>query len=180
MSDISARLKAARLPERTVEICLRGDLVAEFEQLDRQWRAAIDRPATSLADGGEGVEIAAQMEAVRADMQGEMLTLRLRALPRRRWSELVAEHPVRRSDDGTTHADDEQFGYNSSTFFEALVRESVIDPVLSHSDWATLDDVLTDSNFMALANAAVMLNRRSVDIPFSLAVSQTLTSSEPE
>lgn len=180
MSDISARLKGARLPERTVEVCLRGDLVAEFEELERQYRAELNKPSTSLADGGNAVELGERMETVRADMAGEMLTLRLRALPRRRWSELIAEHPVRIGDDGTPNAEDENFGYNSDTFFEALIRESICDPQLSDENWQALDDVLTDSVFQQFANAAIMLNRRGVDVPFLPAALRPIMASELE
>lgn len=180
MDNLSERLRAARLPERTVAICLRGDLVAEFEDLERRYAEATQRPATSLADGGEGAEIAGRMEAIRQEMQSEMLTLRLRALPRRRWSELIVEHPARRDESGKLNEEDEAFGYNAATFFEALIRESAVDPQLTDENWADLDAVLTDSGFNQLANAAVILNRRGVDIPFSFAASRALTGSEPE
>lgn len=180
MSELSTRLKSARLPERTVVICLRGDLVAELEELERAYTEAVNRPATSLADGGEAAEIATKVEAMRAEMSGEMLTIRLRALPRRRYNEMIAEHPPRLGDDGNVVDEDSTFGYDASTFFEALVRAAIIEPELDAGDWDALDAILTDNAFQQLANVAVMLNRRGVDVPFSLAASHNQRTSGAE
>ena len=96
MSDVKALIASARLPERSVAICLQPDLTAELQDLERRLEEAdaTQRASGSLA-GGERVELAQQMEDVRARMKSHTVDFRLRALPRRRWTALVAEHPPR-------------------------------------------------------------------------------------
>jgi hypothetical protein len=88
--NFKAMLAGARLPEKTVPICLRGDLVAEFERLDRQLQEARRKPADSLAGTGEG-EILDRMETVRQQMQDHSYDVVLRAKPKAEWRALCAE-----------------------------------------------------------------------------------------
>ncbi|WBB73230.1 hypothetical protein O7602_26680 [Micromonospora sp. WMMD1128] len=182
MSSIKDRIKAARLPERTVPICLRGDLNAEFEELERQLEEALRIPATSLEGDGSGA-IAERMEELRRQMRDETTTFRVRAMPPPRWRAFCAEHPPRKDDEGNIDARDRLLGVNTETFYEALIRVSVIDPVLDDDDWAALlgdGGVLTDRQFSDLAEAAWSVNRREVDVPFSPAASRMTQGSAPE
>jgi hypothetical protein len=81
MTDIKSMLNGARLPERTVPICLRGDLVAEHEELERQLEEANRRASDSLAGNGAG-ELADRIEALQEEMRAATVTFRVRALPK--------------------------------------------------------------------------------------------------
>lgn len=174
MKDVKALIRDAQLPETTVEICLHANLQAEFEQLDRQLSAADQ--TDSLAGGNR--EIASRIEQIRQDMKDATVDFRLRALPRPRWRALVAEHEPRKDGDDI-HREDQFIGVNTETFFDALLRVSVVDPVLDDEDWQLLGENLTDRQFDTLATAAWKLNRTDVDVPFSPAASKILNS-EPE
>lgn len=179
MTDFKTLLAAAKLPERTVPICLRGDLVAEFDDLERQLDDALHRPATSLEGDGSGA-IAERMEQLRQEMRQHSYLFRLRAMTRPRWHAFVAAHPPRRDGD-EVDARDRIRGVNVETFFPALVRESVVDPTLDDAEWSLLlDESLTDRQFDELANAAWALNRGEVDIPFSPVASRMTRSSGTE
>ncbi|MFF0823065.1 hypothetical protein ACFYUR_22110 [Micromonospora haikouensis] len=179
MTDFKSLLAAARLPERTVPICLRGDLTAEFEDLERQLDDALRTPATSLKGDGSGA-IADRMEALRSEMLAHTYRFRLRAMTRPRWHAFVAEHPPR-PDGDQVDARDRVRGVNVETFFPALVRESVVDPQLDAGEWDRLiGEVLTDRQFDELSTAAWSLNRGEVDIPFSPAASRMTRSSGTE
>lgn len=182
MSDIKSRIKNARLPERTVPVCLRGDLVAEFEELERQLEEALRTPATSLeGDGSAG--IAERMKKLRQQMLEETTSFRLRAMPKPGWRAFVAEHPPRKDDDGEVDERDRAIGVNVETFYDALVKRSVVEPVLDEEDWQALlgdDGVLTDRQFAELADAAWSLNRREIDVPFSPAASRMTRDSGTE
>jgi hypothetical protein len=182
MTDFKARLKAAKLPERTVSICLRGDLVAEFEELERQLAEAIRTPATSLEGDGSG-PIAERMEELRRQMLEDTTPFRLRAMPKPRWRAFVGEHPPRKGDDGEIDDRDRIIGVNVDTFYTALIRASVVEPALDDEDWEALlgdDGVLTSRQFDDLADAAWGLNRREVDVPFSPAASRMTRGSGTE
>ncbi|MCX4470446.1 hypothetical protein OOK41_09020 [Micromonospora sp. NBC_01655] len=178
-TDFKALLAAARLPERAVPVCLRGDLTAEFEDLERQLDDAL-RTLTTSIEGDGSAAIAECMEALREQMAAHTYQFRLRAMTRPRWHQFIGEHPPRK-DGNEIDARDRVRGVNIETFFPALVRESVIDPVLDEQEWTLLlDEALTDRQFDELASAAWDLNRGGVDIPFSPVASRMTRGSGSE
>lgn len=187
-TDFKSLLKQAKRPERTVDICLRGDLVADFEVADKALR---DAQATA-SDSKEGDGVASLVDAVeriQAEMADSIYPFRLRALPRPWFRALMKAHPPREDDDPDT-----QVGFNRDTYFEALLKVSTVDPpmgvdvegffkellqaqaggadlpVLPDGDWPELLDALTDRQFGDLTDAAWFVNRDEVSVPKSLAV----------
>lgn len=173
--SIKEKLAAAKLPEKPVPLCLRGDLQAQFEEMERQLAAAEKGNSGSLAGNGTR-PIAEQIEALRNEMLEHTIDFRLRAMPRPEFKAFVAEHPPRKTEDGGIDDRDKWIGVNTETFFDALVRSSVFEPELDDEDWATLDVALTDWQFEQLSDTAWGLNRREVDVPFSRAASKILGS----
>lgn len=178
-SKFKARLAAARLPERTVEICLRGDLVADHEAAERELEVAQQKPVDSLAGNGVG-EIIGRIEALEAQMRLDTETFRLRAMPRQQWRALLADHPPRRGDDGQIVDDDKGMDLNVETFYEDLVRRSVVEPELDEEDWVALFEAITDRQFSDLGMAAWLLNRDEISVPFSLAASRAKRATADE
>lgn len=196
--DYKDLIRGSRRPEKTVPICLRGDLVAEFEELDARLGAlTTDRPSDPRLNSGpvaEGKRIAQAMLDLQEQMRASTVTFRLRALKPSRWAELRAEHPPRQGEGGKV-LDEDSMGVNSSTFFTPLIRESVVFPVLDDADWQILlndeeapadgedEDAgargLSDQQIDLLGGAAWAVNRRGVDIPFSRAASRMIRGSEP-
>lgn len=171
-------LGQAKLPEMTVPICLRGDLAAEHELLDRQLEKLVDQPVAKLGGDGRG-ELKQRIQALEAEMESATYPFRLRALSRPAYREFTADHPPRKTDSGAVDERDEGLGVNAETFFEALIRRCLVDPVLDDDSWARLVDALTDRQYNRLADVAFGLNRRDVDVPFSHAASQLNRSSGP-
>lgn len=170
-------LAEAKPAERTVQLCLRGDLVAEFEELERRLEAARKSAAAddSLASGGEVVAISQQIEQLRERMQAATKTFRLRALPRKKYRGMVAAHPPRRDEDGKLHELDAMVAVNLETFLDPLVRACLVEPKLTEQQMdRLLDEVLSDRQFDELANAAWALNRHDVAVPTSRAASRIL------
>lgn len=166
-ADVAALLAQARRPERTVPVCLRGDLQAEFEQLDRQLDEAVRRPQTKLVDDNGAPAIAARIEALRAEMAEATVEFRLRALPRPQWRDLQGKHV---KEDGSV---------NVETMASPLIRACTVAPELTDEQWDTLlSDSLTDGQYEALFEACWMLNKRPVDVPFSRAASLLTQGSE--
>lgn len=177
-------LAEAQLPEKVVQICLRGDLAADFEQLENDLSDAqkVAEQVNSLSGGETAAQIAEQMEALRIEMQEHTYPFRCRALPKRAFRALVADHPPRSvagtGDEVKVHDDDRGFGVNVTTFFDALIRACVVDPELDAADWKLLlDEKLTDNQFDTLAVTCWYVNRSDVDIPFSYAASKITRSS---
>jgi hypothetical protein len=173
--NIAEVIRRAKRPERTVDLCLALDLVAEWEQLDRQ-RAVT--PSDSLA-GSDGT-IEQRMEQLRAEMLESTIEVRLRALSRLAYDELTGAHPARRDEAGDVLPADVA-GFNTATFRPALVRACWVGPTLE-PDVLTLllDEQLTSRQFEELYGTALLVNRGKVDIPFSLAASTTPRTSGGE
>jgi hypothetical protein len=173
------KIAAAKLPERTVDICLRGDLQAEWEDLDRQLREAYGREQMDkrLNSGGESRELARRIEALQDEMRDHTIVFRMRALSRKAWGELVKQHPARKD-----HPDDDLLGYNPETFFVDVIRKCIYSPDdLDDAAWDhLLDEVITEHQWVSLQNAVMALNVRKVDVPNSRAASRLLRPSEPE
>lgn len=177
--DFAALLASAKLPERTVDICLRADLVADFEALDRQLAVLAEKPNPKMGDDGR-FALRQQIEALEAEMKAATYPFRLRALSKPAWHALVAKHPPRRDDQGNIDERDRNLRVNVETFFDAIARACVVDPLLSDDDWELMLASLTDRQFDLLASVAWGLNREDVDIPFSRGVSLMNRTSEPE
>jgi hypothetical protein len=180
-TDLKKLLADAHLPERTVPICLRGDLVAEHEELERRLKDAQRRPVDSLEGNGVG-EIVDAIEALEARMKNATVTFRLRALPKPAWRDLVAAHPPRKTDEGEPHPED-AIGFNTETFFDAITRACLADPVVDNESWDLMAGEhgrLTDRQLGRLADAAWAVNRGDVDIPFSRAASLARRSTASE
>lgn len=172
--DVAALLAGAQLPEKTVDICLRPDLVAALEDVDRQF-TALDEPGVDarLTSGAERRRLAEAAQALREQMRASTVVFRLRALPRKKWDALVKAHPPRPDED-----DDKRIGYNADTFYDSLIRACTVEPALDEGQWSALLDALSSAQWQALAGTAQGLNLRKVDVPFSRAASHLTTLSD--
>jgi hypothetical protein len=171
MSALDEILSHAALPERTIDLCLRGDLVARMQDLEAELVAA--REASKSIEDTAPRRLAEQIEALRAEMKSATVTFRLRGLPRRTWADLVATHEPDPKQSGHR-----ALGYNPHTLFPALAKACIVDPALTDEQWDRLEGALSAGQFDELANAALAVTRREVDVPFSLAASATLASSD--
>lgn len=173
--DLAALLSTARLPERTVELCLRGDLQAEWEDLQRRLeQAKRDAPErTSLADAPPGAELEQQIRTLEETMADAVLTARLRAVNRKTFRDMALIHPPRPDDKR-----DQIYGFNIETFNTDLVRACWAEPQLDETQWAQLMDVLTPGQWRLLADTCEVLNHSPVDVPFSSSASPRAPASD--
>lgn len=172
LSELDSLLASAKQPETTVTLCLRADLQAEWEQLDRELTDLRARASRKLAGSNDEVELARQVQAVEEEMAASTITVTLRALTRRPWMQLVQSHPPRKDNEG-----DKQLGINQDTFFDALIGACVVDPELDEERLTGLLDALTSHQFDQLTEAAWSINRQDVSVPFSPIASRIITSS---
>lgn len=180
LADPGALIRSAKLPEKEYPVCVDPDLVAEYDRLVEARDAAREAGVGSLS-GGATAELDEQIAALREEMTAATVVLRLRALPRRRWKELRAEHPPRKGDDGKTLPEDVFVGVHRDEFMAALVREELVEPKLDAETLdLLLDEKLTDAQWNDLTTVAWNLNETKVDVPFSPAVSPSRKNSAPK
>lgn len=172
--DLAALLAAAKLPERTVDLCLRGDLQAEWEALQTQLQDAQRAEPTSLADPAPAADLEEQIRQLEETMSASVLTLRLRALNRKEFQDLALKHPPRED-----HRLDKMYGLNIETFNAELVQASCVDPQLDEDQWRQLLGVLTPGQYKTLTDTCDVLNHSPVDVPFSSNGSPRAPNSAP-
>lgn len=165
--SLKDRLASAKLPERVVSVCLRADLVADHEAAERELEEVQRAGVDSLAGGGAAA-IAVRIAALESQMREETAEVRLRALPRHKFRELLSRHAPREGEKL-----DQAYGCNIDILFPALIQACAVGTGMGDGDWSELfDEKLTDAQFQELALAAWVLNAREVDIPFSRAASR--------
>lgn len=183
MSDVDARLVGSRPAEDTYRVCTAGDLLAEHGRLDAELRFAMAQQAADPRLESSTGDLASRLQELQQQIEASTVEFRLRALPRRQWRQLVADHPPRQTTDGSVHEDDDG-GVNNETFFPALIRASTAEPKLADETWDALLDPdgehLSDGQFQAWASKCWNLNNRDVSVPFSVAASLTMRRSDRE
>lgn len=191
--SFSDLLKGAKLPEASHPVCLRADLTAEFEALERELELLRKQPRQSDSLAGDPLRgLVLKIEEIQKEMTAATYPFRLRALPKSKWRALVAEYPPRKDDKGDPLPEDAQIGIHKEAFLDALIKVSVIDPEMTDQQWRKLigdsDDekrqlkaegkeeeieegALTDRQYSDLCDEAWFLNRGEVSVPFSRAAS---------
>lgn len=161
--DLDDWISGARLPEKSVTVYGRADLVAEFYELERQLQSVGSASGEDdRLTGDPRQALARLMEDARRQMESSALTFRFRAL-------LDAEvEDARKAHKGS----DEALSF-------ALLSLQAIQPKVSPEQWPKIRDRIGDGQFAALMEAAGSASYdRQVSVPFSLAASALLTSKD--
>lgn len=167
--DIEEALAGAELPETTVELCLRRDLVAQFRDLERQLATA-SREVPSLGERAPARVVAEQLEALREEMTRRSVRFRLRAMPALDWSVFHTRMPQRgNDDDAEKYARDKWYPWVAE-----LVSRCCVDPKMSVEQIGRLVDRLSAAQWDELCDAAWGLNANREGVPFSEAASAVI------
>ncbi|MCX4886039.1 hypothetical protein [Streptomyces sp. NBC_00847] len=158
-------LKQARPRERTVNVCIRGDLAGEVERLNEEIsKVAEDWEPSDLTDEHPGRALSAQLKAARDEARESEAPFTLRYIGDRAYSDLLAAHP--------SENDNELF--DSVTFGRALIAASCVDPVMTEDEVIELFEVINEGEIKKLFDAAWDVHNAADVIPFSLAASALL------
>ncbi|MFD6025705.1 hypothetical protein [Streptomyces griseoluteus] len=166
MASIEDILKKAKPRERTVMVCMRGDLAGEAERLsDELSRVAEDWEPSDLTEEHPGRELASKLKAVREEARASEVPFTLRYIGDKAYSDLVAKHPG-----------EEEKGqlFHPATFPRALVVAACVDPVMTAAQAEALFEVLNQGEIQKLVDAAWDVHTGSDLVPFSLAASALL------
>jgi len=165
MTDIKSMLKNAKRRQATEDVCLRGDLAGEYDDLEKQL-AQLPKN-TKLGGDSERQRITSEMDRLRAEMREGTIPFVLRALGDTAFQALVDAHPPRREGDEVNEGD-AQTGFDRSTFYRALIEACVVEPELDAEDWDLLfTEGLSRGQSSKLRMAALRINGGDVDVPFS-------------
>ncbi|MEU8919515.1 hypothetical protein AB0D10_01090 [Kitasatospora sp. NPDC048545] len=172
-----AKLRARRLPERTVSIC--DDDAAKLAVTDAQLKLAKALAEARTAAAGNGVDagqVDAYVEAhpqvviarsflatAQQHLADATVEVTFRALPRPAWEALLAEHTP------TEEQADKGMDYNVLTFPAALIAASHVErdtagvevEGMSAADAQTLLDEWSDSDAKVLFTGAMLVNQHT-------------------
>lgn len=144
-------------PRTAVVLLLQGEDADRLEELrDRAEQAKTPAKAPRLMSDEDPYPAAAQAaDDFKREAEERAVRVVVRALPRKKWRQLVADHPPR-----PDHAGDAQFGIHLVDFADALVPASIVEPEFS-GDGQRDDflDSLTDGQFEDVFWKAYRLNR---------------------
>ncbi|QXE36211.1 hypothetical protein KQY30_20150 [Streptomyces sp. GMY02] len=167
MPDISEILKRAKPREKSVFMCLAGDVIAEIDRLERELAGLSDTwTPDSLASSNPGEKITTKIKALREQMKAAETEFRFRAIGARAWSDLVAAHPSKNPNEG----------WDPETFPRALVSVCCVDPVMTPEQVDALFEVLNEGQRSDLMQAAYDVNAEATSIPFSVSASAIFSS----
>ena len=173
--DVMSLVAQVKLPEKTVALHLRGDLVAELEDLERRIQEC--RGADGRLTGNPVArKLAEQVEGLREQMADSLVVFRLRALPRREFIQFQLDHKAVLPADGKV--DEATIVAADQAYTEGLLKACCLDPVLEDEQWMSLLDALSGAQWVKLSEAVVALNTETVNVPFSPAASFILQPSD--
>lgn len=180
--DVLARIKPV-LRTETTEICLRPDLLDEWQRLNQELGTAAVA-GTRLANPSEGKAdqkaTAKRLAEVEAEIDETKAHFTFQALPIHRYRALCDSRPPRKGDEL-----DHLVGYNRDSVLDAMVRECMVDPVFddcdadgcSHGDcgtWQNFIRVCNPGEWNELRDTVNSVNRGVVESPKSLLASRIL------
>lgn len=181
LADPGALILGAKRRTDTYNLCTNPDLVEEYEDLLARVAEVTRQGSDSLAgSGGQVAEFQGELDALATQIAAETVVLTFKAMPRPKYRAFVTAHPPKKNEDGEIiDPRSARVGVEYDTFFEALIRPSLVAPELDEETIShMIDEVLTASGWRELATLLWNLNESSVDVPFSPAVSRkTRTSS---
>lgn len=175
------RIKGARKQRRSTRINLRGDLVAQIEQLEAELRDAMDaeqQQSRRLSDTSASTGLAERIEQLRTQMAHEWLDLTLEQRGWADWRQFKAANPPREDDDY-----DKLVGCNFDVLVQDFMPTCVIDPVLDAEDWAGLFERCAPADLRDLGAAVYNMHEAGLVVPKSRLSSavraRTVDDSEP-
>lgn len=166
--DPMAIIKAARLPEKIVPLCLRPDLQEALDQAGVDYASVSEKQkqAGTLSDSPEMLaEIAAVEQAVSDAldaMREHTVNFRFRAISKPEHKAAIVKYPPR---PGNTV--DERLGYDLDAIEKFYVRTGCIEPELTDSDWDELEPALTPYQWDQLLGATNEISHHeATSVPF--------------
>lgn len=173
MKTIDEILASARRPEVAVPICLRGDLVSQWQDLERRAEHASTAP-TNLGERAEASVIAEQMAALHKEMADAEEPFLLRALPPRDWIKFHATYPVRGKDEA-----DEAFSDRLYAWTCQAVALTCVQPAMTAEQVDELVPLLSARQWTELQNRTLLVNTGEVTVPFFAAASDPTPTTGP-
>lgn len=152
LADLLDRYKP---PERTVTVCLRGDLRARHDELSRQLES-VRMPATAkMGDSSQAVDLAAELRQLEEEMREATAAFRFKALGHYALRQLEERFPAKSGR-----------GWDVNEGAHALLAATSVEPAMTEDEARQLLEALDRDNALRLVNTAWEACTGSADVPF--------------
>lgn len=166
-------------PEKIVEFCTDLALQAVWEAAGEELATVKKREQADARMTGESKavrDLKKRIQELENQMLDSIVVFTLRALPRKRWVELEAEHPPREDND-----EDKRYGVNVGTFIDAVMVEPGTVAKVAYkgsgervdfdpaSEWQSLADEMSNAQWEQFAIPLLLVNRGTVTPGFNRA-----------
>lgn len=167
MPNITEILAQATPRERTVKVCIAGELAGQVEALEAELaQVSEDWQPSDLSEAHPGRKISEEIAQLREKMRAAEVPFLLRYIGDEAYSDLLAAHP----------SANPQEAFDSQTFPRALIAASCVDPVMTEKQVIDLFKVINQGQIKDLFDAAWDVHNSSSVVPFSLAASALLAA----
>lgn len=160
-------LNGRKAAQGSVPICMRLDVMADIEELERQiTRLSQDNDDPRMAAGNEesAAELADRIRELEAEAQRYTIDLRLQAIDRDEWHQKVDQFTERDDDAGTAKMD-------LAALVTDIFPKSLVSPEMSPGQRDDFLAKLSEAQWESVMQKIFDLNRRTVTVGKSLTAS---------
>lgn len=169
MTDLDTLLAQATRPERTVRLCLRGDLTAALAQAKADLADAEERGGKSSLADTTLPRLREKVADLREQVDEATVAFTFQGLSRAQIHTVMRDSPVRKDDKLDAAA-----GYDRDRYSWLLVRASLTAPDLTDEQYERLfgtpdamgSGLLTAAQFQRIDQVVSEVTFGSVDVPF--------------
>lgn len=162
-------------PTAVVDLVTNLDLLADHQaarnELDRLNKLTSAAERLNNPYSADMRAVAAKIADLEKQMDESTVCVKLKAIKRAEYAELVAAHPAREDNDV-----DAAFGFNTDTFADAAMPKSIVSAWkkatgkkvdFTGEDWAEVSEEFTDAQYSDFTSALIGINRQATGVPFS-------------
>jgi hypothetical protein len=169
--DIESIIGDLEQPERTVRICLKGKLVGEHEDLERQLSEAQVNAVATMGGTAKTAELAQQIRDLEQQMDAASVVFRVRGISYFEREEWLKANPPR---EGV----EERF--NPLTGAPSLIAACLVEPAATVEQARRLMEKAGTGQADKLFSACLQAIGEDGAVPFSVAASATLRALAPK
>jgi hypothetical protein len=168
--DLDAVLAKAKPKTVKVGVCLRGDLIALHDDLERQFAEGRRLDETENRHV-QAPDLARKLKELEEQIDAEETVFEFKAIGQKAWTDLIEKHPASEDDQ------DKGYAWDPANFPKAALMASASNPTISAEQFDQLFAILNLGQWNKLFGGVLAANVKDV-IPFSEAASVVLSGSE--
>lgn len=158
-------LAKAKVPVRSVALCLDADLQAEHDELSAHLEVLRRESVSKMGQGSEAKEVADKIRHLEDEMRGSEVTFKFRGLTRRSLSRLQERFPA-------PDPNPQGLAWDVNKGAAALLAASAVEPVMTEEQAEQLLDTVSEGHASRMVGAAWLASTGSTQVPFSARASE--------